>query len=242
MMLPARPARRGTRPSPEPRLASTPVRSLQTSSSLLTHVVYDTRDLLADLPAHRLISMLDHNTHDRLRPARPQKDASFLAEGALSLTNGQPDRLRGRDGLRGPGLLDPYVDERLRKNLHRSGQLGERLAAADHHVQERERRNDAISCGGVPGEDHLPRLLPTQGSPEPVHSLGDVPIPHISHLVGYLHGLHGFEETEVAHEGNHGLAREDSAFLPIAGEDGDDPIPVDDVALLVDREHHVRVT
>ncbi len=161
--------------------------------------------------------MLDHHPHDGLRPARPEQDAPFLPEPLLRLRDGPLDRLRGRDGLCGPGsstltLISVCGYTSMTAASSESGlplrTITSRSASAVTMPSPVVACSERITC---------PDCSPPREAPGLRHLLGDVPVPHVGDLVGYLHRLHRLEETEVAHHRDDDPAGQRPALLLCRG-------------------------
>jgi hypothetical protein len=192
---------------------------------------------------HRLglvdVGRLDHHPHQRLGAGRPQQHPPGAAQLALRLVHGAGQLGGGRD----PRLVDvAHVDQHLRQPLHHGGQLTQRPAARRDPGRQQQAGERAVAGGRVVQRDHVAGLLAAQREALLLHLLQHVAVADRRLDEVDALALHGQLEAQVGHHGgDHGVGAQHAPLPHRQREDGQDLVPVDLLARVVDRQAPVGV-
>ena len=149
-------------------------------------------------------------------------------------------RVRVRHGGHHPRMLERRaaseadVAQQLRQRLEQLADLARRLSGADQHCQHLQRGDQPVAGRGVVGEDHVAGLLAAEVHAARAHLLDDVAVTHPGPVQGQPLRLQEALETEIGHHGRHHAAPVESAgAMPGAGDQRQDLVTVDRLAVLV---------
>ena len=125
----------------------------------------------------------------------------------------------------------------------RAASSDSRLPAAGHDVQHLECGHDAVAAGGVLGHDHVAALLAADAGTRDQHRLEDVLVARPAcgrrghRPASTICSRPPFESTLSTTV----LAASAAALEPVEGDDAEQLVAIDDLAVLVDGHAAVRV-
>ena len=141
-------------------------------------------------------------------------------------------------------VADAHVAQHLRKARHRlGGQVRQRAVAPGDELDEQERGQDPVPGHAVAAEDEVPGLFAAELEAVGLEGVADVAVADRCLDDPDPPRGEGLAQAEVAHDrDDDGTAGEQAPLEQVEGEQGEELVPVHELAGVVDREHAVGVT
>ena len=135
-------------------------------------------------------------------------------------------------------VFHAHVDQRLREFRHNFDGLFDRLAAATNGSKELARRHQAVARGIVLEQNHMARLLATNGIAAFAHRLEHIAVAHLGLQHVNAMSLHGAHEAQIGHDGgNRRVMGQLAAILQIDRKHRLDDVAID-LGAVFRHEHH----
>src|SRR5690606_9968031 len=149
--------------------------------------------------------------------------------------------LHGRRAKHVAAARDGDIDHMLRQLGHALLEFGERPPGLHHDLQDLQGGHDAVPGGGAVQADDVAGGLAAEAAAMLAQQLQHIAVTHLGAVEFHAQRAQRYLQAEIAHQGTDHGAAQGPLLLPLAGDDEEDLVAIDYLAILVDHDDPVAV-